>query len=70
MLDEKDEGLYAWYTVNHLLDKLHNISESIATLDLGGGSTQVTFSTNDMQTLVYSSVLPNQLGGNNLFLPP
>ena len=52
MLDERDEGLFAWYTVNFLLDKLHNISESIAILDLGGGSTQVTFSTNDIQTLV------------------
>lgn len=52
MLDERDEGLFGWYTVNFLLDKLHNISESIVTLDLGGGSTQVTFSTNDIHTLV------------------
>lgn len=54
MLDDQDEGLFAWYTVNFLLDRLHNISESIATLDLGGGSTQVTFSTNDINTLVSS----------------
>lgn len=52
MLDDQDEGLFAWYTVNFLLDRLHNISESVATLDLGGGSTQVTFSTADVNTLV------------------
>lgn len=52
MLDERDEGLFAWYTVNFLMGKLHNISESFAALDLGGGSTQVTFSTNNVHTLV------------------
>ena len=52
MLDEKDEGLFAWYTVNFLLKRLHNITTSVAALDLGGGSTQVTFSTNDIHTLV------------------
>lgn len=54
MLDDRDEGLFGWYTVNFLLNRLHNISQSAATLDLGGGSTQVTFSTNDMNTLVMS----------------
>ncbi len=52
MLDDRDEGLYAWYTVNFLLGKLHDISNSIATLDLGGGSTQITFATNNTETLV------------------
>lgn len=52
MLDDRDEGLFAWYTVNFLLSKLHDIQTSIATLDLGGGSTQVTFATNNTETLV------------------
>lgn len=54
MLDDLDEGIFAWYTVNFLYHRLHNISESIATLDLGGGSTQITFSTNNINTLVRS----------------
>lgn len=52
MLDEKDEGVFAWYTINFLVNRLHNVSESLATLDLGGGSTQITFSTSDLKTLV------------------
>ncbi|UXI17262.1 putative RAS-like protein [Sarcoptes scabiei] len=55
MLTEQDEGLFAWYTVNFLQHKLHKINESIATLDLGGASTQITFSTYDLYTLVKSS---------------
>nr|XP_027194262.1 ectonucleoside triphosphate diphosphohydrolase 5-like [Dermatophagoides pteronyssinus] len=54
MLEENDEGLFAWYTVNFLLQKLHKINESIATLDLGGGSTQITFSTYNIDTLIRS----------------
>jgi Golgi nucleoside diphosphatase len=52
ILDDRDEGLYAWYTVNFLLSKLHDIKTSIVTLDLGGGSTQITFATNNTETLV------------------
>ncbi|CAG2171607.1 unnamed protein product [Oppiella nova] len=54
ILDDRDEGLYAWYTVNFLLSKLHDIKTSIVTLDLGGGSTQITFATNNTETLVRS----------------
>ncbi|CAG2113348.1 unnamed protein product, partial [Medioppia subpectinata] len=54
ILDDRDEGLYAWYTVNFLLSKLHDIHTSIVTLDLGGGSTQITFATNTTETLVRS----------------
>lgn len=52
LLDDRDEGLYAWYTVNFLLSKLHDITTSLVTIDLGGGSTQMTFATNDTETLV------------------
>lgn len=44
IMDGKDEGLYSWLTVNFLLDRLKdNASKSVATLDLGGGSVQITF---------------------------
>ncbi|XP_004922790.1 ectonucleoside triphosphate diphosphohydrolase 5 isoform X2 [Bombyx mandarina] len=41
IMDGADEGIYIWYTVN----LLHNLieGETMAALDLGGGSTQITF---------------------------
>ena len=36
---ELEEGV----TVNYLLDQLHNPRKSYVALDLGGGSTQITF---------------------------
>lgn len=54
ILDEKDEGLYAWYTINFLLGKLKEPASSVASLDLGGGSTQVTFAPVDLDTFVLS----------------
>lgn len=53
IMDGEDEGLFAWFTVNFLLDLIGD-ERSIATLDLGGGSTQVTFAPNDLKTLVFS----------------
>jgi len=44
IMSELDEGLYGWTTVNYLLDQLHNPRKSYVALDLGGGSTQITFS--------------------------
>ena len=44
ILSELDEGMFGWVTVN-LLDQLHNSTKSYVTLDLGGGSTQITRST-------------------------
>ncbi|KRY59438.1 Nucleoside-diphosphatase uda-1 [Trichinella britovi] len=56
VLDGTDEGIFGWFTLNYLLDRLESsmqesnaqrstISEklSAAAFDLGGGSTQVTF---------------------------
>ncbi|KFM59916.1 Ectonucleoside triphosphate diphosphohydrolase 5, partial [Stegodyphus mimosarum] len=54
VLDGKDEGLYAWFTLNFLLGRLHEPNHSVASLDLGGGSTQVTFSPVDLDTVVFS----------------
>ena len=35
--------MFGWVTVNYLLDQLHNPRKSYVALDLGGGSTQITF---------------------------
>lgn len=44
IMDGKDEGLFLWFTVNFYLDSLKSdTSHTIATLDLGGGSVQLTF---------------------------
>lgn len=45
IMDGKDEGVYAWITINYLLGKIGGPehSETAAILDLGGGSTQIVF---------------------------
>jgi guanosine-diphosphatase len=47
IMDGKDEGVYAWLTVNYLLDVLSAhpsaSAQTYAVLDLGGGSTQIVF---------------------------
>ncbi|KAI8387350.1 nucleoside phosphatase GDA1/CD39 [Blakeslea trispora] len=45
IMDGKDEGVYAWITVNYLLGKLKasEYGKSAATFDLGGASTQIVF---------------------------
>ncbi|KAL7330296.1 Guanosine-diphosphatase [Mucor circinelloides] len=45
IMDGKDEGVYAWITVNYLLGNLKasERSKSAATFDLGGASTQIVF---------------------------
>eukprot|EP00092_Neocalanus_flemingeri_P025359 GFUD01027494.1.p1 GENE.GFUD01027494.1~~GFUD01027494.1.p1 ORF type:complete len:452 (+),score=158.90 GFUD01027494.1:40-1395(+) len=43
MLSKLDEGVFGWMTVNYLLDQLHHPRKSYVALDLGGGSTQITF---------------------------
>ncbi|XP_043287899.1 ectonucleoside triphosphate diphosphohydrolase 5-like [Venturia canescens] len=49
ILESDDEGIYGWLTVNYLSDRLsYNISKNTsAALDLGGGSTQVTYAKNN-----------------------
>ncbi|XP_069806954.1 nucleoside diphosphate phosphatase ENTPD5 isoform X4 [Dendropsophus ebraccatus] len=42
ILDGSDEGVLAWITVNYLTGRLHG-DRSVGILDLGGGSTQITF---------------------------
>lgn len=45
VMDGKDEGVYAWITINYLLGRSGGLdsSETVAVLDLGGGSTQIVF---------------------------
>ncbi|KAI8991829.1 nucleoside phosphatase GDA1/CD39 [Mycotypha africana] len=45
IMDGKDEGVYAWITVNYLLGNLNvgRGGKSAATFDLGGASTQIVF---------------------------
>ncbi|ORX74011.1 nucleoside phosphatase GDA1/CD39 [Linderina pennispora] len=44
IMDGKDEGIYAWITVNYLLGVLGDEDhKTAATFDLGGGSTQIVF---------------------------
>lgn len=45
IMDGSDEGVYAWITVNYLLGKIGgpDATETAATFDLGGGSTQIVF---------------------------
>ena len=46
IMNPMEEGLFAWFTVNYLLGSFgsnKHLSGSAASLDLGGGSTQITF---------------------------
>jgi len=43
IMSELNEGVFGWMTVNYLLDQLHLPRNSYVALDLGGGSTQITF---------------------------
>ena len=45
IMDGSQEGVYAWVTTNYLLGKIGgpDKSETSATFDLGGGSTQIVF---------------------------
>ncbi|CDS02021.1 related to GDA1-guanosine diphosphatase [Sporisorium scitamineum] len=47
IMEGKDEGVFAWITVNYLLNRIGSSSadklETAAVMDLGGGSTQIVF---------------------------
>uniref|UniRef100_A0A9J8AQ10 nucleoside diphosphate phosphatase n=2 Tax=Cyprinus carpio TaxID=7962 RepID=A0A9J8AQ10_CYPCA len=48
IMDGTDEGMSAWITINFLLGVLHGTeSPKVGMLDLGGGSTQITFALQD-----------------------
>lgn len=48
IMDGSDEGIFSWVTVNYLSGRL-TTKNTAAALDLGGGSTQVTYELNEFQ---------------------
>ncbi|CRL01004.1 CLUMA_CG014384, isoform A [Clunio marinus] len=48
IMDGTDEGIFSWFTVNYLSNRLTS-KNTVAALDLGGGSTQVTYEMNEFQ---------------------
>ncbi|KAM8851706.1 ectonucleoside triphosphate diphosphohydrolase 6 isoform 2-T2 [Synchiropus picturatus] len=57
MMDGTDEGVSAWITVNFLTGGLQpHGSPTVGMLDLGGGSTQITFRPQDEKTIQSSPV--------------
>ncbi|XP_008319744.1 ectonucleoside triphosphate diphosphohydrolase 6 isoform X3 [Cynoglossus semilaevis] len=57
VMDGTDEGISAWITVNFLTGGLQSSdSSTVGILDLGGGSTQITFSPKDEKTIQISPV--------------
>ncbi|XP_062257111.1 ectonucleoside triphosphate diphosphohydrolase 6 isoform X1 [Platichthys flesus] len=57
IMEGTDEGISAWITVNFLTGGLHGAgSPTVGMLDLGGGSTQITFSPQDEKTIQTSPV--------------
>nr|XP_006638905.1 PREDICTED: ectonucleoside triphosphate diphosphohydrolase 6 [Lepisosteus oculatus]XP_015218261.1 PREDICTED: ectonucleoside triphosphate diphosphohydrolase 6 [Lepisosteus oculatus] len=57
IMDGIHEGISAWITVNFLIGSFHNPEKrTVGMLDLGGGSTQITFSPRDEKTIQTSPV--------------
>lgn len=57
IMDGTDEGISAWITINFLTGSLHSAhSPTVGMLDLGGGSTQITFSPQDEKTIQTSPI--------------
>ena len=54
IMGELEEGVYGWLTVNYLLGELERPEKSYVALDLGGGSTQITFAPREGETLASS----------------
>jgi len=50
IMDGLDEGLFSWFTVNFLTGHLTG-GKTVAALDLGGGSTQVTYVMDDEKSV-------------------
>ncbi|XP_050353005.1 nucleoside-diphosphatase uda-1 isoform X2 [Nymphalis io] len=68
IMEGSDEGIFIWYTVN----LLHNLigGETMAALDLGGGSTQVTYQLSEEDKKLYppEDQYTVPAGGSNITL--
>ncbi|XP_059619058.1 ectonucleoside triphosphate diphosphohydrolase 5 isoform X2 [Phlebotomus argentipes] len=56
IMEGVDEGIFSWFTVNFLLGRL-NGKNTVAALDLGGGSTQATFAPKDLSQNIYDGYI-------------
>ncbi|TRY60474.1 hypothetical protein DNTS_028908 [Danionella cerebrum] len=57
IMDGADEGMSAWITINFLIGALHGTeTPTVGMLDLGGGSTQITFALQDEKTIQTSPI--------------
>ncbi|XP_067681163.1 ectonucleoside triphosphate diphosphohydrolase 5-like [Haliotis asinina] len=65
ILGGSEEGIFSWVTVNYLEGAFHKNGEMVAALDLGGGSTQITFVPKQKETI--ESVPDSYLTRTNLF---
>lgn len=54
IMEGRDEGVYAWITVNSLLGRL-GTNNTAAIFDLGGGSTQIVFEPKDWDTEAFET---------------
>ncbi|KRF77983.1 ectonucleoside triphosphate diphosphohydrolase 5 isoform X1 [Drosophila virilis] len=64
IMNGTDEGIFSWFTVNFLLGRLSKTNQAAA-LDLGGGSTQVTFSPTDPEQVpVYDKYMHEVVTSN------
>ncbi|CAB3374950.1 Hypothetical predicted protein [Cloeon dipterum] len=67
-MDGTDEGLFSWFTVNFLLDRFGAGPEHTAVaLDLGGGSTQVTFALDKDEEAIFRAHDPDSVHEINAF---
>ncbi|XP_030052133.1 ectonucleoside triphosphate diphosphohydrolase 6 [Microcaecilia unicolor] len=66
IMNGTDEGISSWITVNFLTDSLNNSGKKrVGMLDLGGGSTQISFYPNSEKTLQTS--LPGYITSFQMF---
>ncbi|XP_035235145.1 ectonucleoside triphosphate diphosphohydrolase 5 isoform X1 [Anguilla anguilla] len=66
LMNGKNEGVLAWVTVNFLTGHLYsNTKRTVGILDLGGGSTQITFLPKSKKTI--TSAPPTYIARMNMF---
>lgn len=70
IMEGVDEGIFSWVTVNFLLGRFsqQNTQSTVTVLDLGGGSTEVTFRLDEetVKTLNHSSVYNTSVLNQNM----
>lgn len=56
IMEGVDEGIFSWFTINFLTNSLSGgIRDTAAAIDMGGGSTQITFAVEPASSLFQSS---------------